>query len=141
MNIPQFGTEPEKYQERICAYAVVFNNEKKILAVKVNSIYHLPGGGVDNNESPEEAVVREIKEETGLEISNINLLGKANQFFSNSKMGPLNKLGIFYKANLANNKPKDKKEVNHYTSWITPEDFLQSNASEFQKWMVEKTIN
>jgi mutator protein MutT len=36
----------------------------------------LPGGIVDENESPEEAVVREVKEETGFEVEVVRLLPK-----------------------------------------------------------------
>ena len=38
----------------------------------------LPGGGIEQNESPEEAVVRECKEEISLTPKNINFLEKIN---------------------------------------------------------------
>ncbi|MEI8365710.1 MAG: NUDIX hydrolase [Parachlamydiaceae bacterium] len=48
---------------------IVFtDNKQRILLIKRRDIpvWALPGGGVDAHESPEQAVVREIKEETGL---------------------------------------------------------------------------
>ncbi len=51
--------------------AIVFNRERnEVLCVKRRdvSIWVLPGGLVDENESLEKAVLREVEEETGLKI-------------------------------------------------------------------------
>lgn len=50
--------------------------KNKLLLVKERSdnLWTLPGGWVDVNESPSEAVIRETKEETGYDISAIKLL-------------------------------------------------------------------
>ncbi len=50
--------------------AVLFNSDKKVgmnFAEKRN-IYKLPGGGMDENEDFEQALMREVKEETGCKI-------------------------------------------------------------------------
>lgn len=52
--------------------AVIFNqNKDQILLIKRRDvpIWVLPGGGVDDGEAPEAAVIREAKEETGLEVA------------------------------------------------------------------------
>ncbi|MEO2019843.1 MAG: NUDIX domain-containing protein [Fuerstiella sp.] len=51
--------------------AVVFDDEKEnVLLVKRRDvpIWVLPGGGIDPGESPEQAAVREVQEESGLEV-------------------------------------------------------------------------
>lgn len=64
---------PRRHQ-RIGAYALVFS-ERGILgtvnstATRVPGTWALPGGGIDPGESPSEAVLREIYEETGQEAS------------------------------------------------------------------------
>lgn len=54
------------------AIAIIHHEDfQKILLVKRRDVpvWVLPGGGIDLNETPEEAVIREVKEETGLDIS------------------------------------------------------------------------
>jgi len=58
--------------------AVIFNEDKEILLVKLTyQRFHpwgLPGGSLDYSETPEAGVVREVHEETGLEIDVEKLL-------------------------------------------------------------------
>ena len=58
---------------RKCVGAVIYNNENKIFLMTSPKWkgYIIPGGGIEGNESEEEALHREIKEELGIEISKI----------------------------------------------------------------------
>lgn len=42
--------------------------------------YKLPGGGKENNEKPEETFIREVHEETGYRIKNIQKIGITNEY-------------------------------------------------------------
>jgi ADP-ribose pyrophosphatase YjhB (NUDIX family) len=53
---------------------VIINNDKKVLLIKKNNRYDIPGGKLKYNETYEKAAVREIKEETGLDISRLKLI-------------------------------------------------------------------
>ena len=57
---------------QVFSAAVIFNEHRQILLVKLTyQRFHpwgLPGGGLDYDEQPEDAVVRELFEETGLTI-------------------------------------------------------------------------
>lgn len=50
---------------------IVITTDKKIVITKRRDtpIWVLPGGGIDDGETPEAAVIREIKEETGLNVA------------------------------------------------------------------------
>jgi len=63
--------------ERIIVSAIIFSKDGKILMGQKDpnkggvyfDCWHIPGGGVDENESLEDALKREIKEEIGLDVS------------------------------------------------------------------------
>lgn len=65
-------------KSRVVVVAIIEKNGKILMGQKTKDVgpypntWHLPGGGVNlENESLEEAVKREIKEETGLELKNL----------------------------------------------------------------------
>ena len=57
--------------------AVVTDNEGRIVLVrrKDNDLWALPGGGMELGESIEDTAVREVKEETGLDVVITGLVG------------------------------------------------------------------
>lgn len=65
--------------QRIAAYGIALQGDEVLLVrssnqSKLAGTWFLPGGGIDWGEAPEEAVVREFEEETGLEVSLGDLL-------------------------------------------------------------------
>ncbi len=58
------------------------NGEIALLHVSKKGFYKLPGGGIEDGESVEDALIRETKEETGCEIKNIRPLGKIIEYKS-----------------------------------------------------------
>ncbi len=66
------------YDTRLAAYAVVARDEHILLSLW-NEVepgqWTMPGGGVELHETVEAAVVRELREETGYEVSLVRLLG------------------------------------------------------------------
>jgi 8-oxo-dGTP pyrophosphatase MutT (NUDIX family) len=65
---------------QVFAAAVIFNDEHKVLLVKMTyQQYHpwgMPGGSLEYSETAEEGVVREVHEETGLEVEIDKLLSR-----------------------------------------------------------------
>jgi ADP-ribose pyrophosphatase YjhB (NUDIX family) len=60
--------------------AVVFNERDEVLLVREGSdgCWSLPGGWADVGYSPKEVAVKEVKEETGLDVSPLRLLSVAD---------------------------------------------------------------
>ena len=48
--------------------ALLINSSGKILLAHNNNTYQFPGGHVDDNESRDQCIIREIKEETGIDV-------------------------------------------------------------------------
>jgi mutator protein MutT len=69
-------TDPACFR-RAAAAAVVFNNEGRILLHlrTDNAHWGLPGGSIETGETAEEAIVREVKEETGYDVAVVRLIG------------------------------------------------------------------
>lgn len=62
---------------KVGAFAAVFDENDRILCVKINygsGNWTLPGGHLEKNESPYDAVIREVLEETGFIIEIENLI-------------------------------------------------------------------
>lgn len=61
------------------AGAVIYNKNKEILLIHRNTLnreqWELPGGKIEEKESPEKAAIRELKEELNVDIRIIKFLG------------------------------------------------------------------
>ena len=62
---------------KIGAFAIIFDEYGSILLCHRRDFdaWNLPGGAAENGELPTEAVIREVKEETGLEVDIERLVG------------------------------------------------------------------
>lgn len=68
----EFSDIPDNFY-RVSAKALILDEEKRFLLVfETKGLWALPGGGIDFDEKPEDALVREIREEMGLEVTQIN---------------------------------------------------------------------
>lgn len=65
---------------RPSAYGIVIK-DGQLLTAKQFGRYNLPGGGIEFGEMPEAAVIREVKEETGIIASHPRLISVASMLF------------------------------------------------------------
>jgi len=98
---------------------VVLNALNQILLLKRAD--HLPspgrwdfcGGGVDKNESPQEAALREVQEESGLTVTKLTLL-----FEENHKEGE-NDVTLFFYSALADQNDISLSDEHSEYKWFT----------------------
>ena len=69
-----FATDENQYKS---VRVVLLDNDNLVAVLYVGKVkfYTLPGGGIDEGETPEQAVIREAKEETGCDIEIVHTLG------------------------------------------------------------------
>jgi 8-oxo-dGTP diphosphatase len=66
---------------RNCAVAVIEKDGKILMGNKASGVgpypntWRIPGGGIEEGESPEDAVKREVMEETGLRVDYVEKVG------------------------------------------------------------------
>ena len=78
LTCPSCGAEVKKHRNPFPTVDIIIELEGGIVLIKRKNPPHgwaLPGGFVDYGESLEAAAVREAREETSLEVTNLRLLG------------------------------------------------------------------
>ncbi len=73
-----------EYAVRPTVKAVVVDSKNNIALLKTRGHYLLPGGGVENNEDKIDAIKREIMEELGCTIEDVNEFAISHQFRNKS---------------------------------------------------------
>jgi ADP-ribose pyrophosphatase YjhB (NUDIX family) len=91
----------------VFAAAVIFNDKKEILLVKSTyQRFHpwgLPGGSLEYGESPEDAVLREVREETSLKVE--------VEFLLFVKSWTPDRVGMYYLCSIRDGEFQPSEEV------------------------------
>lgn len=93
-----------KQFKHLGAYGLIIEDDKIVLIKKVGGPYNgkldLPGGTIEWGETPEEALIRELNEEVGIDVIKYELFDANSIVFEWIHKGELERghhLGIFYK--------------------------------------------
>ena len=133
-SIPVFGTVNPlvEYKPRRAAYVVMSDQQNRVAAVKGKRRYFLPGGGSLPQESPEQTVVREVREELAREIVNLRRIGEALQYFVADETY-YRMEAVFFTAEFAG-------EVTgvgeHELEWLRSEQFAECFFHQCHIWAV-----
>ena len=125
--------------------SAIINDNKILLAQhskKGEKYYVLPGGHVENNETPEIAAIREVKEECNLDVKIIKKLAKG--IFKKQNQVEFFFLCEFLGGQLSNMHDPDKK-YERITSldWVDISKFGDYDArpKEFFLWFIKNSKN
>jgi mutator protein MutT len=106
--------------------AFIINGKDELLVVRrgkepAKGTLDLPGGFVDNGESAEQGIRREIKEETGLEVERVEYLFSIPNIYNYSGMD-IHTLDMFYLCHPSDEKPAIAADDAEECMWIPLRD-------------------
>lgn len=91
---------------RVGAYAIIQNERSEYLVLEPGwrKSWEFPGGGVEDGETLEEAIRREVSEETGYEVAEVSVAPLAidEQWFMMPDGTPVHHLGLYFTATITN---------------------------------------
>jgi 8-oxo-dGTP pyrophosphatase MutT (NUDIX family) len=132
-----FGTRLEgvRYTERPAAYAVIGGANGTVAAVQGPSGgIGLPGGGSLPGESPQDTVVREVREELARSVRLLRKIGEATQFFfAASEDCHYKMFAVFYLAEFPD-EPNGQGE--HDLLWLSLAEAARAFFHESHAWAV-----
>ena len=127
----------DKFEYENSCGAIVFNeNTEKILLVKMhNGNWGFPKGHIENNETKEETAVREVHEETNVNIKIIPNFEREIKYIPNEKT--IKKVTIFAGITQDEDVKIDTFEIEAF-QWCTYEEALKLVTYKLQKDVLEK---
>lgn len=120
---------------RIAAKAIVFADNKLLMIESVDGDLKFPGGGVKDNESTIEALKREVTEETGFIIKEVNYqLGTVTEFRADKyeKDAFFEMISHYYLCTLSDEKTDTnmdeyEKKLQMKPVWISLDEAIKQN--------------
>ena len=137
-----YGTNPEVmlnylkefYRYLKAAGGVVKNPKGEYLFIKRFGIWDLPKGKIEKGESPQQAAVREVEEETGIEnLTMVNPLANSWHIYPWKETTVLKQTYWFLMESHFNGKliPQTKEDITE-ARWLKPADAVKALQSSYR---------
>jgi len=139
-SIPEFGAAVpgQSYILRHGGYGVIRNNTGYIAVVLTPQGTFLPGGGQEPGETPEQALIREVREECGIDIRVGNCIGVADELvFGREENTYFRKRCTFFTAQPVGTGQACGIESDHRLVWLSVDDAVLQLVHVSQRWAVE----
>jgi 8-oxo-dGTP diphosphatase len=123
--------------------AVVFNNQNKLLLVRRGKepgkgSWGIPGGVVELGENLEDAVKREIQEETGIDVEPTDVITVVNRIFNDDEGRiQFHYIIVEYLCRSANRTPKASDDVDR-ALWVSIEEAKTFSLPPITREVIEK---
>jgi ADP-ribose pyrophosphatase YjhB (NUDIX family) len=130
---------------RVAAYALCIDQGGRILLCRMSptvvagEVWTLPGGGLHFGESPENAVLRELGEETGQSGEIIRLVEVSDNLLRiPSRPGTVHAIRIVYEVRVEGGELRDETEgTSDACSWLTLEEATGLNLNDLARRALE----
>lgn len=136
---------PKVTRFRVAIYGVLIENGKVLLTdttVPSGIITNFPGGGLELGEAPLEAVAREFKEETNIEVAVGDLLFCSQRFQQNPEYPDEQLMHIYYRVRRVSGEVVDRGNNDDVVSvrWTAPAEILARRILQVDMEFVESAV-
>ena len=101
-------------------------------------LWWLPGGGIDFGEAPEEALIREFAEETGLIVNDPQLVGVTSDERRRDNGERLHTVRILYTVRLTGGSLRDEAEgTTDLARWFQLDEVSDVNLADYARRALE----
>jgi len=124
----------------------LIEKDGKILMVKAKrgfteGFWNLPGGFIEFGENLEEAIKREVKEETGLDVKKMGLFNVYTNLFSGKESQQYYMICVIYRCDVEGHiKIQNKDEIDKI-NYFTPKEGFEKTKNEFVKMVLNDLCN
>ena len=132
----------EYHYPEVTVGAIIINHKKEILlcrSAKWNHQYVIPGGHVEKGERMEDALKREVKEETGLEVYDIALISLQESIFSPQFHSKRHFIFIDYLCKTDAMEVVLNDEADRY-AWVSPDEILSYDLGGYTRRFFEEYL-
>ncbi len=117
------------YETRTASRGIVVreNGDIAVFNKKNKNEYKLPGGGIEDGETPEQAFIREVLEETGAQVEIVQTLGIIEEQKTHSKFQQISHVFVGKVLSETHELSLTKKEEDEGGSilWMNPQEALE----------------
>ncbi len=129
MNIDPRLDEIDDCLYRVATKAMIVHDDKVLLVKEVPDIWwDFPGGGIDYGEKVEEALLRELGEELGVDSSDISTDFKIVHTTIGAVVNNIPRMNVYLKAKVPYTAVKKTDHVSEW-QWFTRVEFLKLDMS------------
>ena len=126
-----------KQHTSVRAYGVLIDGDRVALVRSSNPrhvppLWWLPGGGIDFGEAPEDTLVREFHEETGLLVRDPTLLGVTSDVRRRDNGDKIHTVRILFTVSLAGGELHHEVHgTTDHAAWFALDDVATTNIAEY----------
>ena len=123
--------------------ALIFNPEGKLFLMKSHKWggrYVIPGGHIELGESAEDALLREVKEETGLDISDIEFIGIQEFIFDPEFWKKRHFIFLDYSCKTNSTKVTLNSEAQEF-GWFSLDELSKLSVDQYSLRAVQNYLN
>lgn len=139
-----FCNETGYQTPKIDTRAVIFKNNKILLTHEKNGTWSLPGGWCDVHESVKSNTIKEVKEETGLDVETIKIIAVQDRNKHNRPIYAYGICKIFVLCNIMGGQFIDNietTEIDYFSLNELPSNLAEEKTNKDQIEMCFKAIN